>query len=61
MAIMQRVKSFFAARGSIYFLIAGTWGAAAIPCLCPTCLTGPAIFLGRGFAEHVPFLKKRMG
>lgn len=55
------MKAFFAARSAIYFLIAGTWGAAAIPCLCPACLAGPAAFFGRGIAEHVPFFKRLIG
>lgn len=58
--IVRRLKSFFAAPSAIYFFIAGAWGVAAIPCLCPACLAGPTLFFARGVAEHVPFLKKRM-
>jgi hypothetical protein len=59
--IIRRVRKFFAKPGHSYFFLGGLWGLAAIPCLCPACLIGPAVVAGRGAIEHVPFLKKKIG
>ena len=47
--------------GANYFFLGGIWGLAAIPCLCPACLTGPAVVIGRGVIEKVDALRKFIG
>ncbi|MEM2137661.1 MAG: hypothetical protein QW568_01075 [Candidatus Anstonellaceae archaeon] len=59
--MMERIKAFFAKPGHSYFFLGGLWGLAAIPCVCPACLVGPAAVAGRGVLEHIPFWKKKTG
>ena len=54
-------KRLSSIRGANYFFLGGIWGLAAIPCLCPACLAGPAAVIGRGVIEKVDVLRKLIG
>ncbi len=58
MNVFQKIRSFFAKPGGNFLFLGAIWGVAAIPCLCPACVAGPAVVIGRGIIEKVPFLKR---
>lgn len=51
MGMPSRLRNIMSRPGANYFFLGGVWGIAAIPCLCPACLAGPAAVIGRGAYE----------